>query len=554
MQFNINGQIFELSETSVDFLKKYLQRIRKYIDKNNLESDLYQDIQERIAEKFSELSQPMSNKAVIDIVNEIGEPDEIFNDLLMDWSNNSHKKNSLYNWEKIKEFFSEQTTKKLTLSQSDCMIGWVCWGIAQRLWIDALWIRLIFLVWLFFFGITFVIYIALWILLPNENKQARINTVQKTSNLSLSSQDKMIAGVCWGIAERFWVDSLWIRLGFIIWAFFFGVTFVIYIALWILLPKKNDYINSQIVEKSKNNLEEVKQKSTGFFHKFFLFIKNIMKFIFKIIIIWCKIFITALALFIIFACIAPILFLLWVFFTDFDIYNQILFENIHPYLVFGWSAFLFMLLIFILGLIWKIFHGKIIANFLMIIGFLGSFVAIFITGLWFFSSAANYTNIYTFTQKIDLESYNQQEINIDVFWDTYEQNWLRVNWLDFVEFRQTSQQNPYIDIQSVINYSDEQNAQKYFQNLKEFSYNQSGNEIFIGVDSVFKQKTTYQFLRRNIIIYIPEWQNVKLWEISPYGNLKNRIYVDNDSYYYWLSSCENTTISYITEQQSFTCK
>jgi hypothetical protein len=40
-----------------------------------------------------------------------------------------------------------------------------------------------------------------------------------------------------------------------------------------------------------------------------------------------------------------------------------------------------MLLIFILGLIWKIFHGKIIANFLMIIGFLGSFVAIFITGL-----------------------------------------------------------------------------------------------------------------------------------------------------------------------------
>ena len=260
MQFNINGQIFELSETSVDFLKKYLQRIRKYIDQNNLESDLYQDIQERIAEKFSESSQPMSNKAVIDIVNEIGEPDEIFSDLLMDWSDNSHKKNSLYNWEKIKEFFSEQTTKKLTLSQSDSMIGWVCWGIAQRFGIDALWVRLLFLIGLFFFGITFFLYIALWILLPNENKQARINTVQKTSNLSLSSQDKMIAGVCWGIAERFWVDSLWVRLGFIIWAFFFGVTFVIYIALWILLPKKNDYINSQIVEKSKNNLEEVKQK------------------------------------------------------------------------------------------------------------------------------------------------------------------------------------------------------------------------------------------------------------------------------------------------------
>lgn len=71
MQFNINGQIFELSEISVDFLEKYLQRVRKYIDKNNLESDLYLDIQERISEKFSELSQPISNKKVIDIINEI---------------------------------------------------------------------------------------------------------------------------------------------------------------------------------------------------------------------------------------------------------------------------------------------------------------------------------------------------------------------------------------------------------------------------------------------------------------------------------------------------
>jgi hypothetical protein len=71
MQFNINGQIFELSEVSSDFLEKYLQRVRKYIDKNNLESDLYQDIQERISEKFTELSQPISDKKVIDIINEI---------------------------------------------------------------------------------------------------------------------------------------------------------------------------------------------------------------------------------------------------------------------------------------------------------------------------------------------------------------------------------------------------------------------------------------------------------------------------------------------------
>ena len=187
------------------------------------------------------------------------------------------------------------------------------------------------------------------------------------------------------------------------------------------------------------------------------------------------------------------------------------------------------------------------------ISFIASFIAIFIAWIGFFRSVENYTNIYTFTQKIDVESYNQQEINIDVFWENFSRNGLRVNWLDFVEFRQTEQENPYIEIQSVINHRDENRADKYFENLEDFYTEKINNQFHISAKNIFSNDTSFQFLRRNIIIYIPEWKNVKLWEISPYGSLKNRIYIENDSYYYWLASCENKTISYVKEKESFTC-
>jgi hypothetical protein len=138
-----------------------------------------------------------------------------------------------------------------------------------------------------------------------------------------------------------------------------------------------------------------------------------------------------------------------------------------------------MLLFFILGLIWKIFHGKIIANMLMIIGFLGSFVAIFIAGLGFFNSAINYTNVYSTSQKIQLDSYNQQSIHIDAFGKLHQNDGLSVNWVDFVEFKQTQQENPYVEIESVINFSDEENAKIYFQNLHDFSVEEKNNDIYI---------------------------------------------------------------------------
>lgn len=54
----------------------------------------------------------------------------------------------------------------------------------------------------------------------------------------LSSNDKVIGGVCGGIAEYFDLDPLLVRIGFLFLFFGLGTGLLIYLLLWLLAPKK----------------------------------------------------------------------------------------------------------------------------------------------------------------------------------------------------------------------------------------------------------------------------------------------------------------------------
>ena len=56
----------------------------------------------------------------------------------------------------------------------------------------------------------------------------------------LSNTDKKIAGVCGGIGEYFEIDSLLVRVAFLLLIFGCGTGLVAYLVLWLLAPKKND--------------------------------------------------------------------------------------------------------------------------------------------------------------------------------------------------------------------------------------------------------------------------------------------------------------------------
>ena len=53
----------------------------------------------------------------------------------------------------------------------------------------------------------------------------------------LSSNDKKIAGVCGGIAEYFGIDTLLVRIAFVVFAVIGSLSFWVYLLLWLLAPK-----------------------------------------------------------------------------------------------------------------------------------------------------------------------------------------------------------------------------------------------------------------------------------------------------------------------------
>lgn len=157
MKTVLNNQNFELTDTSSIFLKKYLERMKSFIENNSIEVEVYDDIEERITEIFSdEKSNKISDKVVINIINEIWEPDEIFSELIEE----GNEKKSQKNQNDFKEYFTNQW-EQLTRNFEKWIFFGVCYGIANRYNLDPLLVRLFFIFGTFLGGFTLLLYIVL---------------------------------------------------------------------------------------------------------------------------------------------------------------------------------------------------------------------------------------------------------------------------------------------------------------------------------------------------------------------------------------------------------
>ena len=67
---------------------------------------------------------------------------------------------------------------------------------------------------------------------------------RRTKRLYRSRQDKMIAGVCGGLAEYFDIDPVFVRIVAVLLLFANGVGFIAYVVAWLLIPP-NPYQTSK---------------------------------------------------------------------------------------------------------------------------------------------------------------------------------------------------------------------------------------------------------------------------------------------------------------------
>jgi phage shock protein C len=84
-------------------------------------------------------------------------------------------------------------TKRITRSRSDRMLGGVAGGLAAYFGIDPLIVRVIFAVLALFNGLGVILYVALWLIVPNEDSATTgRNNVQEAINEMQTAAEQVI--------------------------------------------------------------------------------------------------------------------------------------------------------------------------------------------------------------------------------------------------------------------------------------------------------------------------------------------------------------------------
>jgi phage shock protein PspC (stress-responsive transcriptional regulator) len=74
-----------------------------------------------------------------------------------------------------------------------------------------------------------------------------------------SQTDKMLGGVCGGLAQYLGIDSTWVRIFFVLLLIGSGVGFPIYVLLWIVIPSQDQTTSGDFSAQARQMGQEFKQ-------------------------------------------------------------------------------------------------------------------------------------------------------------------------------------------------------------------------------------------------------------------------------------------------------
>lgn len=160
---NINGIIFHIEEDAYDILKNYMTGIKKHFAGSDDSLEITTDIENRIAEMFSDLLKREGKQVIVTpdvtaIILQMGTIED-FSTEATDASFTA-------------DFSDHSTERRLFRDPEDHLIGGVAAGIANYFDVEAVWVRLAFALALFGAGSGFLIYIVLWMIVPRANTRA----------------------------------------------------------------------------------------------------------------------------------------------------------------------------------------------------------------------------------------------------------------------------------------------------------------------------------------------------------------------------------------------
>lgn len=165
---NIGGFVFNVEEQAFETLNAYLKAVRKSLGAEESADEIMSDVEMRMAELlkdilFKEKREVIGITDVNYIMEVMGAPEVYASDETKAESKNEESKSSDERSAGEKQIFRDPDNRKL---------GGVCSGLAAYFGWDPVFLRILFVILFFIGGGGFLIYIILWIIIPEAKTTA----------------------------------------------------------------------------------------------------------------------------------------------------------------------------------------------------------------------------------------------------------------------------------------------------------------------------------------------------------------------------------------------
>ena len=184
VNINLAGTFFHIDEDAYARLQRYLEAIRHSFSNTQGRDEIISDIEARIAELFSEKRkddrQVISIKEVEEVITIMGQPEDYMVD------------EEIFEDEPKRTKSTRTIGKQLFRDTENGHVGGVSSGLGHYLGIEAIWVRLLWvLLTIFSSGAFVLIYIAFWIFVP-EAKTTADKLAMRGEEVTVSNIEKKI--------------------------------------------------------------------------------------------------------------------------------------------------------------------------------------------------------------------------------------------------------------------------------------------------------------------------------------------------------------------------
>src|SRR5690606_2556989 len=183
---NINSIVFHIEEDAYEILRSYMIEIKRHFGNSEDSREILEDIENRIAEMFSERIQSgrkevINHEDVSQVIGQMGRVSDFETELgqepLTDSSDFSSADPKAPNQEDHAtdtepNYIPFMTSKKLMRDMDDKVFGGVCSGLSHYFNIDSKWVRIIFVLFFLFGGSGILLYLVLWAVMPKAMNRA----------------------------------------------------------------------------------------------------------------------------------------------------------------------------------------------------------------------------------------------------------------------------------------------------------------------------------------------------------------------------------------------